>query len=262
MDPRIGFVTQVDLSLEGQLERAGEAGFDYVEIMLDGPTNRETLAERGDEIEDSLAAAGLDLLVHLPFPTDIGSPHEHVRAGAVEEQTACIEAASNLGAEKGVLHPESSAWSGAWDAETLRDHVDSSVRELTAYGADRGFEVCAENLFDNYYEIDTIDRLLAETDVSMTLDTGHARITGYDESEVAGFVEAHADRVRHVHLNDTRFAADEHLPYGVGNLDFETILGAFPADWDGTLSLEINVDDFEHVVASKERLEGTLDTLG
>lgn len=262
MEPRIGFVTQVDLPLGEQLERAGAAGFDYAEIMLDGPTGREALAERREAVEDSLAEGGLDLLVHLPFPTDVGSPHEHVRAGAVEEQKACIEAASDLGAEKGVLHPESSAWSVAWDADAVREHVDASVQELAEFGAERGFEVCAENLFDNCYEIDTIDRLLAETEASMTLDTGHARITGYDEGEVADFVGEHADRVRHVHLNDTRFAADEHLPYGVGNLDFQTVLGAFPADWDGTLSLEINVDDFEHVVESKERLEETLDTLG
>jgi sugar phosphate isomerase/epimerase len=258
MEPRIGFVTQIDLSLEEQLERAGAADFDYVEIMLDGPTNRETLAERGNEIESWLADAGLDLLVHLPFPTDVGSPHEHVRAGAVEEQKACIAAAADLGAEKGVLHPESAAWGVAWDEEAVRGHIDASVQELTEYGAERGFEVCAENLFDNQYEIDTMDRLLAETEASMTLDTGHARITGYDENEVADFVAAHADRVCHVHLNDTRFAADEHLPYGVGNLDFERILGAFPADWDGTLSLEINVADFDHVVASKDRLAETL----
>ena len=41
-------------------------------------------------------------------------------------------AAGDLGAEKAVLHPESSAWEAAWDDEELRPYVDQSVADLAA----------------------------------------------------------------------------------------------------------------------------------
>jgi inosose dehydratase len=46
---------------------------------------------------------------------------------------------------------------------------------------------------------DQIERILAETDVPVCLDTGHLAIGGADPVE---FVRRHADRVAHVHLKD------------------------------------------------------------
>ena len=120
MNPTIGFVTSVASDLETQLQFAGKEEFDYVEILMDGQHAHDRLRSQMEAIEDTLSTYGLDLVVHLPFPTDIGSPYEGIRAGAVETQKSCIDTASSLGAAKGVLHPESSAWNVAWDDETRR----------------------------------------------------------------------------------------------------------------------------------------------
>lgn len=255
MNPRIGFVTQMDQDLTEELSFAAGAGFDYVEIMMDGATRRGALEARSDRIGTLLADGGLDLLVHLPFPTDLGSPYDPIREGAVAHQEACIETAAGLGAEKGVLHPESSAWGVAWDDDEVRERVDESVDHLAAFGAERDLEVCAENLFGNVYTIENFDDLLANTRASMTLDTGHARIEGADAADQAAFVAEHADRIGHVHLNDTRGPEDEHLPFGAGTIDFERIFEAFPADWSGTLSLEVATGSSDYLRHSKAALD-------
>jgi len=255
MNAHNGFVTQQGLDLQEQLAFAAEEGFDYVEILVDGEHRVDRLDAQRERITDALEAGGLDLVVHLPFPTDIGSPYEEIQHGAVETQKRCIETAVDLGAEKGVLHPESSAWEGAWDPEELRPHVDDAVQELVEFGAEDGFEICAENIFGNVYTVETIDGLLAETDASMTLDTGHARITGFDSAATASFVETHADRISHVHLNDTRGPSDEHLPFGAGSIDFEVIFDAFPSDWTGTLSLEVATESYDYLRQSKAVLD-------
>jgi len=262
--PDIGFVTQLGIDLETQLDLAAARDLDHVELLLDGSARYRRFADDSEDataVRERLAAADLDVLVHLPFPTDIGSPYEGVRTGAVRTQRRCLDAAASLGAEKAVLHPESAAWDVAWSDRAVRPHVRSAVAELTAYGADRGVEICVENLFENCYTVESIPGLLAATDASMTLDTGHARVTGYDDDETAAFVSDHADRISHVHLNDTRDEADEHLPFGAGTVDFERILAAFPADWTGTLSLEVGTDSPEYLRTSVERLEHMLATL-
>jgi len=285
MNPATGFVTQLGIDLESQIDVAASEPVDYVEILLDGPTRYERFRagtqsvdigstadasgrpdgdaglDTAAAVRERLDAADLGAVVHLPFPTDIGSPYRGVRNGAVATQKQCLETAASMGAEKAVLHPESSAWGVAWPDPEVRPHIDQSVDELTAFAAERGIEVCVENLFESHYTVETIDDLLAATDASMTLDTGHARVSGFDAEETAAFVADHADRVSHVHLNDTRRPSDEHLPFGAGTVDFETILGAFPADWSGTLSLEVGTDSLDYLRTSVDRLDALLSAL-
>ncbi|KTG10293.1 xylose isomerase [Haloprofundus marisrubri] len=259
MDARTGFVTQMNMDLDAAIEAAAEYDFDYVEVMMDGDAERRRLDDRADEIRSALDERGLGLQVHLPFGgIDLGSPFEHVRAGSVAEQKAAIDTAAALGAEKGVLHPTTGAWSPAWDRTSLRNNVLESVRELVAHAAEHEFEVCAENIPRSVFRTHEFPQLLAETKASMTLDTGHARMDGRDTGGIASFVEEHSSRISHVHLNDTRQASDEHLPFGAGNLGFERIFGAFPADWTGTLSLEVFTFGYDYIETSKRHLDELL----
>lgn len=255
---RRGYVTQVALDTREEIEWAGERGLDFVEFLMDGDLRRGRMAEREAELTDLLAASGLDALVHLPFPVDVGSPFDPVREGWVAELEACLETAAALGAEKAVLHPESRAWSVTWPDERVRPNVVESVQSLVEFGAARDVEVCVENLFDSTYTIRSIDDLLEETDASMTLDTGHARIEGFSSADTAAFVADHRDRVSHVHLNDTRGPSDEHLPFGAGDVDFDAVLDPLRSDWEGTLSLEVSSPSFAYLSESVARLDDLL----
>lgn len=261
MDARTGFVTQRWMDREEALAWAGDHGFDYVEILMDGEDCREHLGSAAGDVRTAAERAGLDLAVHLPFPMDIDTPHQHARKGAIREQEARLELAGEIDAEKAVLHPESGAWNAAWIHEQVRPYIDDAVQRLTEYGADRGVEVCAENLFDKPYTIHEMDGLLERTDASMTLDTGHARVEGADEEAVASFLESWGDRVSHVHLNDTRRPYDEHLPFGAGDIDFRTELSALGDGWTGTLSLEVFTPNYDYLALSKERLDDMLASL-
>ena len=238
---------------------AGANGFDYVELMMDGAGDRRRLADRADEVRTWLADAGVDLLVHLPFGSvDLGTPLPNVREGSVSELAAALETAADLGAEKAVCHASTGAWRSAWDDADVREALFDSVRRLDELGRERGVEVCVENIPRGAFTTNDFPALFEATGASMTLDTGHARMDGRDSGGIASFVEDHADRISHVHLNDTRGPSDEHLPFGAGTLDFEAILGAFPADWAGTLSLEVYTLDFDYVATSLDRLDAVL----
>lgn len=259
MDVRRGFVTQVGMG-EELFDRAARAGYDHVELMMDGDWSREALEADPDRVADPVDEHDLDLLVHLPFGGfDVGSPHEKVREGSVAELTACIETAGGLGAEKAVLHAESNAWGPVADADDRIDLVADSVRALTDVADDAGVEVCAENIPRATPSIHQFDRLVDATDASMTVDTGHARMDGVDAGGIASMVRDDPDRVSHFHLNDTRVADDEHLPFGAGTIDFERVFDALRAvDWEGTLSLEVFTLDYDYVETSLDRLDDLL----
>ena len=263
---RTGFVSFDRRPYDESIATAAELGFDYVEIMMDGDSHRDVLEAERESVVEALDAGGVDALVHFPFPMLIGSPHTHQREGAIEEMKRCIDAAAGVGAEKGVMHPDSYGWVRVWDGDEVDPIMVEAVRELDEYAAERGLEVCVENLFQGYLDIYEFDLLFENTDVSMTLDTGHAAIVDMDESEMATFVDEHRDRVSHLHLNDTRHldvgyrSKDEHLPLGYGTIDFETILEPLLTDWDGTVSIELDTPNFEYLRASKRRLESILES--
>ncbi|WP_458188564.1 sugar phosphate isomerase/epimerase family protein [Haladaptatus sp. NG-WS-4] len=253
MDAKTGFVTQVGMAYEDAFDVASDLDFDYVELMMDGETERQRLDP--DAVRARAEECDIDLAVHLPFALDIGSPFEHVREGAIRELQAAIETANECGATKGVVHASSQAWKPAWDADELGSNVVESVRMLDEFARERGFEICVENTPGGWFPIHDFDRVFEETDASMTLDTGHARIDGLDSGETASFVADYGDRISHFHLNDTRLQKDEHLPFGAGTIDFRAILGALPDDWDGTLSLEVFTLDYGYIETSKRYLD-------
>ena len=248
-----GFVTDASVPLKDSIAAAGDIGLDYVEIMMHGTGHRKRLAAEGPSIAAALDDGDLDCLVHLPFTgIDVGSPHPHVREGAIREFEACLEAAASIGARKAVLHPTSRARNHA----DRRRYMIEGVSAVVAAGHEHGVEVCAENMFGSYVTVREFDDIFNATEASMTFDTGHARIEGYDPADMAAFLATNRDRVSHVHLNDTHGASDDHLPFGCGTLDFATALAPLlDGDWDGTLSLEIATQSLEYVRFSAAKLE-------
>ena len=257
---RTGFVSQThsgDAALDDWIERGGESGFDFVEVYMDGATTRESLDP--ESVADAAGDQGVDVLVHLPFAdVDLGTPRDRVRDASIAELEACLRTAAEMGAEKAVIHPSSRADPPEWDRDVVEPRILDAVADLDEFAADEGVTLCAENLPGGYFTLDRFDPLFKATDAAMTFDTGHARVVGYDEDDVAAYLDAHRDRVSHVHINDSRAAADEHVPTGSGTIDFATALAPLADGWDGTLSLEVYTFDFDYLDVSRRKLHAAL----
>jgi sugar phosphate isomerase/epimerase len=256
-DISIGFTVPPSRPFDETLDWAAERGFDHVELLFDSRFARERLESSRDEVAEALSARGLDLVVHLPFAVDIGSPFSPVREGAVAELSAGLDLAAGLGAEKAVFHPQSKAWELGWSGDELREFVLGSTRLLEAAADDAGIELSAENV-SGPYDLDHFPDLLARTDVSATFDTGHALLSGHDEDDMADFLREHRGRVSHVHLSDTRGGGDEHLPVGMGRIDFETALAPLLDGWAGTMTHEVGTEELSYIERGKERFDELL----
>lgn len=260
MDVRQGFMIEHGGDYRPAFAAAAEAGFDYVELNMEARFSRETVDAA--TLRETAANHNLDIVVHLPYTVDIGSPHEPAREGACRELEASIDAAVEFGAEKGVLHARSLARPFHWEESTVVDAVHESVRRLDEYAEERGFSVCAENLKGDFVDATDFPALFSATDAAMCLDTGHAYVSGMDGTAQAAFLREYGDRIAHVHLNDTRMDEnDEHLPVGLGRVDFDAIAAAIvEIGWRGTCTHEVlRYDDtFEYVRTGKRRFEALL----
>lgn len=260
MSIRTGFSSLGSRSLDTALAHADEQGFDFVEVtMNDFPADE--LTANAESIRDTTRTDGTDLVVHLPFGDGmaaVGSSDERIRNAALSELTDSVRAAGDIGAEKAVLHIETRG--GPHLLETGdTDALVATIDELTAVGANQNVEICAENMTQRLPRLDELAGLLDRTDISLTVDTGHARSNGRPDGRIAAFAGEYADAISHFHLNDTWSTSDDHLPFGAGTVDFEGILGALPPEWEGTLSLEINTRDYEYIAFSGQKLTTLLE---
>ena len=125
---------------------------------------------------------------------------------------------------------------------------------------ERGLTPCVENIVSGHYTVDEFPDLLERyPEASMTFDTSHALLAGTDEREMAAFCREHAGRIGHLHLVDTRGGGDEHLPVGMGRVDFATVFGGLSdADWAGTATLEVGTDDYDTITLGKRHVEELL----
>lgn len=263
---RTGLLPAPGLDYDQAFEYADRFDLDYIEVYAEGEPWREGSLSDPHHVREQLDHHGLGLTAHLPFPIDVGSPMEAVREGSLRSLDMYVEAVADRGGEKAVLHLSAPSQRAAnlSDDET-RAILIESAQAASDIGQEHGVEVCAENLFSSVFTIEEFPRLLEETDVSMTLDTGHAALTGWDGEQTAAFIREHGDRISHVHLNDNRAlgdawrASDEHLPLGAGTIDFEPILEpAVDGEWSPTLTMEIVTWDEAYIELSAQRLHELL----
>ncbi|WP_439026515.1 sugar phosphate isomerase/epimerase family protein [Haloarchaeobius sp. DT45] len=262
MSLRQGFlVSWVDSPTEYRsvFAEAAGSGFGFVELNMEAAFHRTHVDTRA--VGEAARAHGLDLVVHLPYRFDMCSPHEHVRDGACRELEAAVDAAIEMGADRGVMHAGSLAEPERWGEQPIREGIRDSVRRLTEYGIDRGFEVVGENL-KGMVDAEELPTFLADThsDATMCLDTGHAFVTGMDGEGQAALLREYGDRISHLHLNDTRIHSDdEHLPLGLGTVDFEPLATALTeTDWTGTCTHEVFTYDYSRVAQGKTHFDELL----
>jgi sugar phosphate isomerase/epimerase len=257
----LGFTLGLGLAFDETVRWAATEGFDFVELLLDGPYARERIEGRREGMRSHLDDAGLGVVVHLPFAVDPGSPFAPVREGAVAELTAGMELAADLGADHVVFHPSSDAWELGWTDAECREFVHDALDDLVPAALDSGLTPCLENVVTSYYDVTTFPELLDRyPDAAMTFDTSHALLAGMDEAGMAAFCRSHADRIEHLHLVDTRGGDDEHLPVGMGHVDFATVFAALDdVGWSGTATLEIGTEDYGTIALGKRNVEQLLD---
>lgn len=262
MDVRQGFMVGGTVPWRDAVATAGTEGFDFVELDMEQafpPTETDVRAVRA-----AVDRHDLDLVAHLPFRLDPGSPHDGVREGACRTLETAIDVAADLGATKGVMHAKSDAYAETWGADHLRGCLYESVRRVSAYGAERGVEVCVENLKGEIGDASDFPALFAATDAAACLDTGHAHATGQVGADQAALLREYPERFSHVHLNDTRRDdEDEHLPVGLGYVDFEALVEAMAAtDWRGTSTHESYYFDTAYAAPSKAAFDRLLENAG
>ncbi|MEG9194846.1 MAG: sugar phosphate isomerase/epimerase [Candidatus Methanoglobus sp.] len=211
------------------------SGFEHIEILMDHPLFSPDIMGYNELIELKWSY-DIDLLIHSPSTMNFISTSEVMRKASYAEMQRVLHIADKAGAEVVTFHI---GWNPAfinngsfYFPKNLFDEHNERVllRELKPFLARTEVTLALENTIEITGGLErALREILAETEISLTLDVGHYNI------QKCGIFLENFDRVVNIHLHDNNGYKDEHLALGRGNVD----LSAFPlTKYEGYITIE------------------------
>jgi sugar phosphate isomerase/epimerase len=191
-----------------------EHGFGGVDWSFQLEAIPSTPAEESLWVKDISLLSPLEVRYHCPFyQLDLGHdvPQETKKAALVFQRI--LRLVSKVKGKFLTIHiglghdsTEPLSWEGTID----------NLRSLVHYGAQRGVQVCLENLAWGWTSKPQLfEKLIRGSGVAVTFDIGHARCCESVRSHyysAEDFVTPHADRVFNAHVYHEEIPGMGHLP--------------------------------------------------
>ncbi len=239
----------------GEIHWAAAHGFDFIDFTLEHPRAGADVLDV-EAVQTALDCSGLGIVGHtapyLPFANAIG----RLRAAAVAEVAAQFEMFQALGVTLVNVHPDGGKGNAGQEQSLARNA--ESFATLAALAEPFGIRVMIENLVGIFEPAAHLRTMLdADPRLGWHYDIGHAQVRGNRSHE---YLQVLGDRLAHVHLSDNNGRSDDHLPLGVGRLDWKRLIrGLKRTGYDGRITLEVFADDREYLLASQRKLRAAWD---
>ncbi len=234
---KIGVMNDPSKSIYDQTIAFGKAGFDFLDLTIEGPKARDVDTEKMLAI---LERYNLTLTGHTDPCLPWAYPIPTIRQACLDELERCAMIFRALGAKIMNIHP--CYFSPPAMRNTLVELNIEALRPIVEMAFSYGLTVAFENYKPPFDRVSTFKALLTEVaGLSLHLDFGHANM-GRDNHEV--FCRQLGHHITHVHFSDNRSTADHHMPLGVGNIDWKNAVNSLKATgYNGTITLEVFCDD-------------------
>ncbi|NSW57062.1 MAG: sugar phosphate isomerase/epimerase [Armatimonadetes bacterium] len=242
------------------LDTIADAGFDAVEYSHPAPLDDEGLARVANHTAElGLISWSLHAWMSLPGTRD-GIP------AALEAYADSARRAKALGVRVIVVHS-----SGGIAPETLQERRKANTETLVAFSEMVGpdITIAVENMTSraDWEFLVPLVREVALPNVGLNIDTGHANL---GDMNVVDCIRLGGDLIRTTHLQDNHGARDDHLPPGLGTIDWLAAIAAFrEVGYRGVYMVEITdcpyqreVDPRGDTFKAARNLRGFLEATG
>lgn len=233
---KIGVMNNPSASVYDEIELFGKAKYDFVDLTIEGPTafldvkRVQTLLDKYD----------LSVVGHTDPCIPFAYPIKGIRKACFEELERYAKILSALGAKVMNIHPCYNS-----PLNMKQDLIEQNIETLIPLeqmASNLGLTLVLENYIAPFDRVSTFKTILKEVPgLKVHLDFGHTNIW-QDDGET--FCKNLGHDIMHVHFSDNRSNEDDHLPLGVGSVDWKKAVSDLKMiGYDKTITLEITCDD-------------------
>jgi len=234
---KIGIMNNPSKSVYDEAAFCGKAGFDFLDLTIEGPNASNVDITQLRPILDS---HGLSIIGHTDPCLPYTYPIQEVREACFKELERCAEIFSALGAKVMNIHP-CYFCPPAMRKDLVRFHIEA-LPPIVEMAASYGLTMVFENYKAPFDRVSTFKNVLNEVPgLKLHLDFGHSNF-GFDNHEV--FCTELGEHIHHVHFSDNRSRSDDHLPLGVGTVNWQNAVTSLKAiGYNSTITLEVFCND-------------------
>ena len=234
---KIGIMNNPSKSVYDEAAFCGKAGFDFLDLTIEGPNATNVDIAKLRPILDSY---NLSITGHTDPFLPYAYPIQGVREACLKELKRCAGIFSALGAKVMNIHP-CYCCPPAMRKDLFSSHIEA-LQPIVEMAASYGLTMVFENFKAPFDRVSTFKHLLMEVPgLKLHLDFGHSNF-GLDNHEV--FCGELGEHIQHVHFSDNRSRSDDHMPLGVGTVNWKNAVNALKAiAYNSTITLEVFCND-------------------
>jgi len=234
---KIGIMNNPAKSVYEEAVFCGGAGFDFLDLTIEGP---ESTSIDMAQLRPILNSYGLSITGHTDPCLPYTYPVQGVRDACFLELERCAGIFSALGAKVMNIHP-CYFCPPAMRKDLVSFHIDA-LQPIVEMAASYGLTLIFENYKAPFDRVSIFKYLLTEVPgLKLHLDFGHSNI-GVDNYEV--FCGELGEYIQHVHFSDNRSRSDDHMPLGVGSVNWEKAVKSLKeTGYNSTITLEVFCND-------------------
>ena len=247
---RIGLMNNPRSDLAAEIDFIASNGFEFVDLTLEYPKAHIDVLDRQQTVS-KLKDSGLSVVGHTTYYLPFASPINAVREAAVSDVIRTLDFFKDAGARIVTVHPDPGV--GAMETKTTISLNALSFKIISDEAAKHDVTIVVENVPGIFSSVDAINSILNSVPgLGFHLDVGHAFVR---RNRFRHLLSAFKAKLMHVHLSDNRYRADDHMPLGAGNINWEEVVAAIKSTgYDATFTLEVFSDDRRYVIGSKDKL--------
>jgi sugar phosphate isomerase/epimerase len=245
---KLGYPNHPRRDLLSEITWIARNGFDFIDLFLE-PDVCDSSRIDPRKVSEALKSTNLDVVGHTAWYLPIGSPMPQLRQAAVDIADTYFAVFAAVGCPKVTIHAH---WPPSMFSteEGLTFQIDS-LQKITAAAKNRGIVILFEPVGMPQETRENLEHIFqAVPDLRFHLDIGHFNLNSRNPGD---FAEAFAPLLAHVHLHDNDGSRDQHLPMGVGKIDWDQFIPRLKKVYDGTITLEVFSQDRDYVLLTKKK---------
>jgi len=234
---KIGLMNDPSASVYEEITSFGKAHYDFVDLTIEGPNALDMDVER---VRALLEQYDLGVVGHTAPCLPYAYPIKGIWEVCFAELKRCANIFSALGSKVMNIHPCYACPPGM--KQDLLELNIEALQPIVRMVESFGLTLVLENFMAPFDSVSNYKTLLKKVPgLKVHLDFGHANM-GRDDPKT--FCRALGSHIMHVHFSDNRSTKDDHMPLGVGSVDWEKAVSALKSiGYDGTITLEVFCDD-------------------
>lgn len=236
-----------------EIEKAAKMGFDFLDLTLE-PPGAGVESYDPAAVRQALKKHKLQVVGHTGWHLDGNAAYPEVRQGVLESLRWAARHFHDLGVETITYHIHGAVarYIG------LKHAIKGQVEVLKRYQdeLDKLKMTCVlEHTNGRNEQFEILDAIFDKVpNLGFHLDIGHANLSDGAGNRTKEFVKRYGKRLMHVHISDNRGERDEHLPLGVGTINWATELGHLKKiGYKRTITLEVFSTDDDYLAISLEK---------